>query len=80
MKRFFCPTCNKVRRTRFIPTTVKNPKAENPTDRIGLCAHHFLGLSIAQNIRAEQPSKTNQIQKAPIVKAVAMKSERKGKR
>lgn len=43
MKRFFCNTCKRVIRVRRIPTSVTNPFADNPYERIGDCTWHTAG-------------------------------------
>jgi len=43
MNRFYCTVCKKVKRVRKYPTSVFNPIAPLPEDRIGQCNWHVVG-------------------------------------
>lgn len=40
MRRFFCSVCNRPRRVKVMPSSVRRPDSEKVADRIGVCRWH----------------------------------------
>ena len=42
-RRFFCVTCNRVKRVSSLPPIIENEHADSPELRLGLCRRHAKG-------------------------------------
>jgi hypothetical protein len=57
MKRFFCTVCQRVKHVRKYPTSVDNPFAVSPQDRIGQCSWHVIGHVHPERLIPRRPVK-----------------------
>lgn len=69
MKRFYCTTCQKVKRVRVLPA-ISNPLAEDVKKRTGRCRWHSNVATHSEFLRSIQPSGQTTLPKAKPIKAV----------
>lgn len=65
MKRFFCSTCRRVKRTQQWPYIIDNVQSENVFERVGECNYHRNGRIVVHS------TKPKFVKTKPVVQTVS---------